>query len=199
MLKKFMHGLVFGAGAGVAFVVVWLVAISYVIPSALEKMTTKTPNMSGAREATVRPVDTVRPEERSFTLHKGAEIERKIPSGGGMLSISVLEDDGKGDRPSTFQAWVTESEAYIIKTVADVPTLKRVDYPKTGAVDYASELITKNVGFKEQNITTPVSGEDVRRLKRGNEINRGQFYNGIFRITEGGVVFFLPNQYEHNE
>jgi len=198
MLKKFVQGLVFGTGTAVAFVAVWLVAMSYVIPPALEKLTKKSPDMDDGTEATVIPVDPVQSKSRKYSLHKGRVIERKIPSGGGMLSIAVLDDDGEQERPSTFQAWVTESEAYIISTKEDVPTIKKVDYPKSKAVDYASTLVSNNVGFKEQNMTMPISGADVTKLKNGQPTNRGEFYNGFFRITEEGALFLLPNKYKHN-
>ncbi|WP_275098896.1 hypothetical protein [Sedimenticola hydrogenitrophicus] len=199
MLKKFIQGIVFGAGAAIAFVAVWLVAMSYVIPPAIEKMANKSPDMSGAQTAKVLPVDPKQTKGREYFIHKGREVERKIPDGGGMLSISVLEDDGQQDRPSTFQAWVTESEAYIISTVENIPTVKQVDYPKSKAVDYASKLVSDNVGFKKQNMTMPISDADVTKLKSGQSTNRGDFYNGEFRVTDNGVVFLLPNKYEHNQ
>lgn len=199
MLKKFFHGLIFGAGAGIAFIAILLVSLIYVIPPALDKMTNKSPDMSGAKEAIALPVKPIKSQSRGYTLHKGGEIERKIPPGGGMLSISVLEDDGKQERPSTFQAWVTESEAYIINTKEDTPTIKNVTYPKTKVVDYANKLVSDNVGFKEQNMTISITGVDVRLLKNGLTTKLDKFYNGKFRITEEDVVFFLPNKYIHNE
>jgi hypothetical protein len=203
MLKKFIHGFCFGAGMGIALVTIWLIAVSYVIPTSLEKMTdkmtNKSLNMSGAREAKVIPRNKISSKDRKYTLHKGSEIERKIPSGGGMLSISVLEDDGQQERPSTFQGWVTESEAFIISTKEDTPTIKKVDYPKSKAVDYASKLVIDNIGFRKENMTLTISGDDVAKLKNGQSTDRCDFYNGIFRITEEGVVFLLPNKYEHNQ
>ncbi len=198
-----MHGLIFGAGTGISLVVVWLISISYIVPPAMERMTEKvthkSPDMSGAMDAEVIPLNTVQSQNREYTLHKGIRSERVIPSGGGMLSISVFEDDGQQERPSTIQGWVTESEAFIISTNEDVPTIKKVEYPKSKTVDYASKLVTENAGFNEQNSTFPISGGDVTKLMNGLPADRSDFYNGTFRITEEGVVFLLPNKYEHNK
>ena len=39
MFKKFLSGLVFGAGFAIAFVVIWTIGLSYVVPTALENAT----------------------------------------------------------------------------------------------------------------------------------------------------------------
>jgi len=115
-----------------------------------------------------------------------------------MLSIAVLPHDSGLSRPSTFQAWVTESEAFIISTEGETPTVKSVPYREHKAVDYASSLVHDNIGFVKQNLTMPVPSSEIEALKRGSPGGRGDFYNGSFRITEEGVVFFMPNEYEPN-
>ena len=197
MFKKFIHGLIFGAGAAIAFVAVWLVAMTYVIPPALEKMTNKTPDMSGGEVAQVLPAEPSQAHSRDYKLHKGREERRKIPANGGILSIAVYDDDGISERPSTFQAWVTENSAFIISTKEDIPTVKSVPYPSSKEVDYAGTLVHENVGFKEQNMTMHIHESELNQLKSGKQ-SREDFLNGEYRITNEGVVFFLPDKYEHN-
>ena len=156
------------------------------------------PDMAGGSETTVVTIENGNESGRTFTLHKGREEERKIPVGGGMLSIAVLAEDSGESRPSTYQAWVTETEAFAIKTEGDVPTIKKESYPETNAVDYAGNLVHDNVGFQKQNMTMPISESEVRRLKSGKASSRDDFLNGQLRITPEGVVFLLPNEYEHN-
>ena len=198
MLKKFLNGLVFGAGFTIAFVAIWTISLSYVVPTVFENATKKSPDLAGGTETTVVPIEKGQESVRSFKLHKGREEEWKIPVGGGILSIAVLEEDSGKSRPSTFQAWVTETDAFAIKTEGDIPTIKKASYPKANAVDYAGTLVHDNVGFQKQNMTMPISESEVRRLKSGMASSRDDFLNGQLRITPEGVVFLLPNEYEHN-
>jgi hypothetical protein len=197
MLKKFSHGLMFGAGFGVATVAVWLIAMSYVVPAALEKITERSPDMSGAEPAAVVPLEEKTDDVKPFKLHIGEELERKIPKEGGMLSIAVLPHDSGHSRPSTFQAWVTETEAFIISTEGEMPIIKPVPYREHKAVDYGGWLVRENVGFVKQNLTRPIQKNEIEALKKGISSGREAFLNGTFRISESGVVFFLPNEYEH--
>lgn len=198
MLNKFLNGLVFGAGFAIAFLAIWTIGLSYVVPTVLENVTNRSPDMAGGTETTVVPIEKGRKSVKSFTLHKRLEEERKIPVGGGMLSIAVLDGDSGKSRPSTFQAWVTETDAFAIKTEGDIPTIKKASYPKANVVDYAGTLVHDNVGFQKQNMTMPISESEVRRLKSGMASSRDDFLNGQLRITPEGVVFLLPNEYEHN-
>lgn len=198
MFKKFLSGLVLGAGFAIAFVVIWAIALSYLIPAVLENATNKSPDMVGGTESTVVPIDIKPASSRKFTLHKDQEEERTIPVGGGILSIAVLEEDSGKIRPSSFQAWVTESEAFVISTDGDIPTIKKVPYPETKAIDYAVTLVYDNVGFQKQNITMHVKEGDVNRLKDGKAASRDEYLNGQMRATVEGVVFFIPNEYEYN-
>ena len=200
MWKKFVQGLFFGSGAAIAFVAIWIVSASYVIPAAMKEIANQTPDMSGGKPADVIPLaEDGSVPTRQFELHKGMEHERKIPQGGGMLSIAVLPADSGYSRPSTFQAWVTESEAFIISTEGVIPTVKAVPYRSRNAVDYASTLVQENVGFVKQNLTMPINKSEVESLKRGKKSVKGDFYNGEFRITDNGAVFLLPNEYEPNK
>lgn len=198
MFKKLISGLVFGVGFAIAFVAICIIGFSYVAPTILENASKKSPDMAGGTETTVVPIENEQKSVRKFTLDKGREEERKIPAGGGMLSIAALEEDSGKNRPSSFQAWVTESEAFIISTEGDIPAIKKTLYPETKAVDYAGTLVYDNVGFQKQNITMPIEESEVSRLKSGKPSGRDDSLNGQLRITPEGVVFFLPNEYEHN-
>ena len=199
MWMKLTHGLIFGAGFGVATVAVWLVAMSYVIPAALQEIAERSPDMSGGEPAVVVPLEEQTTNVKPFKLLVGVEHERRIPEGGGMLTIAVLPQDSGNSRPSTFQAWVTENEAFVISTEGETPIVKRVPYRAHKAVDYASSLVHENVGFVKQNITMPIAKDEIQALKQGMPSRKESFYNGTFRISESGVVFLIPDEYEHNK
>ncbi|MBI5041947.1 MAG: hypothetical protein HZB57_12345, partial [Gammaproteobacteria bacterium] len=100
------------------------------------------------------------------------------------------------NRPSTFQAWITESEAFVIRTKGDKPEVEKVSYPEADPAEFASGLVQNNVGFQEANSTLTVSASEIQRLKNGLTSSRDLGYNGTFKITTDGVVFFLPNEYK---
>ena len=199
MWKTFIKGLIFGSGAAIAFIVWSVASLYYVFPSVSKDLSNRTVDLSDVREAEVVAPSETRPRDRQFELFKGAVGERTIPEGGGMLSVSVRPQDSGHSRPSTFQAWVTESEAYIVQTEGDVHTVKQMPYREHDAVDYASALVQENFGFVKQNVTFSVDGSEVNSLRNGRQPGRGRLYNGEFRITTEGVVFLLPNEYEHNK
>ncbi|WP_025820695.1 hypothetical protein [Shewanella marina] len=199
MFKKFLNGLVFGSGFAIAFVAIWAIGLSYVIPMVIENTSNKEPDMSGSKIESVVPLAKDTTKKREYKLHKGAEYERKIPMNGGMLSIAIFDEDSGKDRPNSFQAWVTKNEAFIVSTEGDIPTIKRVPYKTTIPVDFASNLVHDNVGFHKQNSTMTISEIEIKRLKDGRPSSREGYLNGELRMTENGVVFLMPNKYEHNK
>jgi hypothetical protein len=99
-------------------------------------------------------------------------------------------------RPSSVQAWVTESKAYLIKTEEMTPTVSEVAYPAAEPERFASQLVAEHAGFRKGNSTMTISAGDVRALKGGRASHQGSHLNGTLRITSEGVVFFLPNEFE---
>lgn len=199
MFNKFLQGLVYGSGFAIAFVVIWAIGLVYVLPAAIERSNKKTPDMSGASTESVVPITESTKLNREFKLHKDSEYDRKIPKNGGMLSIAILEEDSGKERPNSFQAWVTETKAFVISTEGDVPNIKEVPYETIETVDYASKLVRDNVGFRKQNSSMPISETEITRLASGKPSSRDNYVNGKLRATKNGVIFFLPNKYEHNK
>ena len=198
MMRKLLHGLLLGAGFGLAFSVVVTVYFNLVLPQILNNQT-KSPDMSGGSTATVVPSEDtgqgIKYSKRKFKLHKGATHERRIPVNGGILSIAVIDTPENMNRPSTFQAWVTEKNAYIVTTEGETPTVKEVPYPEQKAVDYAGDLVRDGAGFREENMTVHVNHTEIEKLKAGMPAKRDEVLNGRYRITTEGVVFLLPNEY----
>jgi hypothetical protein len=196
MLKKFLHGVIFGSGFGVAFFTIWLIGISYILPIAFEKASNNELDMSGAKSESIVTLKKEQSSKREFNLYKIDPYERIFPVNGGMLSIVILDEDSGKDRPNSFQAWVTETSAFIIKTVDDVPTVKEVPYKTNDPVNFASNLVQDSAGFHEQNSTITVSESEIARIKSGEAPKNKSSLNGELRITENGVIFILPNKYE---
>jgi len=194
MFKKFLQGLAFGSGFSVALVIIWSIGISYIIPLFIEKNHENVPDMSGAKIGSVVPKNNASQTTRSFELNKGIKFDRKIPSNGGILSISIMENNTKNDRPDSFQAWITEKKAYIIKTDGNIPIVKEVPYKTSDPYSFASQLIQKNVGFLKHS-TISVSEFQLKNIRDKENSLFPLSLNGELQITINGVVFFLPNKF----
>jgi hypothetical protein len=199
MLRKLLQGLMFGFGLGIALAVVLTIYFQFVLPNMIQ-VEMHAPDMAHVDPAEVVPIEEPKvigrqKTTREFRLRAGNAHERRIPENGGMLSISVIETPAGNSRPSTFQAWVTESEAFVIKTEGLTPKVLKVRYPSDKAVDYAGKLVYDNVGFREQNMTVEINHIEVQRLKEGKASSRDEYLNGSLRITEDGVVFLIPNEF----
>lgn len=194
MFRKLFEGLLFGAGFAIAFVAVVTLYFQVVVPNPMmaNKQASRV-ELSGGQPAEV--VTSAAASKREFQLHKGGMGSMTIPPRGGVLSLAIVDGPADDNRPSTFQAWVTESEAFVIRTKGDRPEVEKVPYPDEDATDYASGLVYNNVGFQESNSTLTVSADEIQRLKNGLPSARDSGYNGTFKITTDGVVFFLPNEY----
>jgi hypothetical protein len=194
MLKQLLRGFFFGIGFTIALAIVWS-AYSYLI---LPTIVSRSFAASQVRSIDGDPVNVVPikpaqpPDERKFELHLGAHSRMQMPPGGGILSLAITDAPKTSDRPSTIQAWITESEAFLIETDGETPTVKKVPYP----VQYASELVHEYAGFRAGNSTMMIDAADVGRLRNGIPSERDDFMNGSFRITKEGIVFFIPNRFE---
>ncbi|GAB4126153.1 MAG: hypothetical protein Tsb0027_25450 [Wenzhouxiangellaceae bacterium] len=196
MLRKFLHGLVFGSGFAVAFLVILAMGVVYFLPSLIDNSIKNKFDMSDAKEVKMIPSKHENNSKRDFSLYNDLHYESKIPENGGKLSIVIFEEDSGNDRPDSFQAWVTETEAYVISTNGDVPKIKVVPYDTDNPVDYASDLVFDNVGFHRLNTTMEISETEINRLMAGQSLPRENYMNGDLRITDDGVVLLIPNKYE---
>src|SRR5258708_17512886 len=105
VLRKFLEGLIFGTGLAIAFVVVWIISMAFVIPRVMESATThstapKFENPTDAQVAAPDPSVAGIPRDFSFFKHSGGRM--KIPTGGGRLAIASTTPRTGAQCPSTY-------------------------------------------------------------------------------------------------
>lgn len=199
MLRKFLDGLVFGAGFGIAFVLVWAIGMSYVMPRLVTSLTTETkqPGFENPREAKVaEPDPSIMPEKKEFSFFKHSDERMKIPSGGGILSMSPVTTVKGSKRPSTYQLWLTESKLWQIRTTEEKAEIEELPYPKNASVNDLDKLMSEKLGVASRQSTMTVSSEEIARLKSTGRSRRDESLNGKLKISVEGVVFIVPNPYE---
>src|SRR5258708_10371242 len=87
VLRKFLEGLIFGTGLAIAFVVVWIISMAFVIPRVMESATTHStaPKFENPTDAQVAAPDpSVAGSPRDFSFFKQSGERMKIPQGGGV-------------------------------------------------------------------------------------------------------------------
>ena len=198
MFRKFLHGLIFGAGFGVAFAAVWIISLSYILPEVMESKY-KEPDFNNPKVAEVvqpkesKPTAPVEPGEFSFFKRTD---RMKIPSGGGILAMSPMPKEIGGQRPGTYQLWLTQSELWQIRTVGDKVEIEKLPYPENASAEILHNLMNEKLGVYAGQATMTVSADEISRIKTGGESSRDQTLNGKLSVTKEGVVFVLPNPYE---
>lgn len=197
MLKKFLGGLVFGAGFGIAFVVIWVVGVSYLLPKALETSHME-PAFENPQSAEVaEPDPSLGPKSsREFSFFKDSDNRMKIPENGGILAMSPISTPAAAERPNTYQLWLTHSELWQIRTVGDKTEIEMLPYPDGASVKTLDSLMHKNLGFASRQSTMTISDTEINKLKSSGESWRDDTLNGKLKITVEGVVFILPNPYK---
>jgi hypothetical protein len=197
MLKKFLNGLVFGTGFGIAFVIVWSVGVSYLLPKALET-SHKEPMFENPQSAEVAKPDPslVPKSSREFSFFKDSENRMKIPENGGILSMSPTTTTEDAERPNTYQLWLTHTELWQIRTVGEKTEIEKLPYPEGASVKTLDSLMHKNLGFSARQSTMTISDIEINKLKSSGESWRDETLNGKLKITVEGVVFILPNPYK---
>ncbi len=196
MLKKFMQGLLFGAGFSIAAWVSWYIGVVHVVPhiieAALEEPEFTEPHLAKITQPEQRnPVST-----REFHFFKDAGNRMQIPDGGGILSMSPMATASGSNRPSTYQLWLTHSELWQIRTIEDRVEVEQLPYPEGASVETLDSLMNENLGFNARQSTMTISAEGIGALGRGGDSWRDSSLNGKLTITTEGVVFVLPNPYE---
>jgi hypothetical protein len=194
MLKKFIHGLIFGAGFGIAFVAIWIIGIWYLLPSIMETKF-KEPEFKNPKVAEILPpgesttANTTR--EYSFFKHSGSRM--KIPDGGGILALAKLPTNATASRQRTFQLWLTATTLWQIRTTETVPRIEKLPYPESDPVEFLDNYVRDKVGPGAGQGTMTVSPYEIENLKNNVDSGRDDHMNGEFKITTEGVVFFLPD------
>ena len=192
MLKKFINGLVFGTGFGIAFFVIWALGVGYLLPKMLET-SHKVPTFENPRIAEVAKADSsLAPKSsKEFSFFKGHQME--IPENGGILSISPSSAPEDGQRPNTYQLWLTHSELWQIRTVGEKTELEKLPYPDEASVKTLNSIMYKNLGISARQSTMTITENEINKLKSSGESFRDVALNGKKMITVEGVVFVLPN------
>lgn len=197
MLKKFIHGLVFGAGFSIAFVAIWLIGMTYLLPKAFETAQ-KEPEFKNPRTAEIakpNPSASV-PSSQEFSFFKNSENRMKIPDNGGILSMSPISTSSGSKRPRTYQLWLTHSELWQIKTTEENTEIEKLPYPEGASVKTLDSLMHENLGLASRQSIMTVSETEINNIKSTGKSWRGDSLNGKLKITVEGVIFILPNPYE---
>jgi len=197
MLKRFLHGLLFGLGFGLALVVVLTVHFLKVMPQLVEEvLPTSEPIIESGKESQIVPLDPEKRETREFSFFRTSKRMREIPLNGGILAMCVLTSEGPGNRPTTFQLWLTEEHLWKIRTEGEAVEVEEEKYPDKEPVESIDELMHESTGWQSGFSTMVIQSSEIEKLSKGLETSRDDHMNGSLRITEDGVVFFLPTEYE---
>ena len=147
MLKKFLDGLIFGAGFGIAFVAVWIVSMSYIFPTVMESKL-KEPKFDAPKTAQIAPPqEKVETTTREYSFFKRSGGGMQIPDGGGILAMAKLSTEAGTKRQRTFQLWLTKTTLWKIRTNGDGPEVEKLPYPEKNPVDYLDDYIHENIGL----------------------------------------------------
>ncbi len=199
MLKKFLEGLVFGSGFALAFILIWAIGMSFVMPRLVTSFTTETrqPEFKNPKEAEVaEPRPSMAPETKEFSFFKNSGERMKIPPGGGILSMSPVTTTKGSKRPSTYQLWLTESKLWQIRTNEEKAEIEELPYPKNANVNDLDKLMHEKLGMASRQSTMTISSEEIARLNSSGSSWRDETLNGKLKISVDGVVFVVPNPYE---
>jgi len=201
MLKKFLYGLAFGAGFGIAMFVIWVGGSLVVLPTLLEskivstREATEEPVLSNPQRAEVEvPKSGAMLSTPDFSFYKRAErSEMKIPEGGGILAMTVLPTPADAERPRTFQLWLTETELWRIKTDGTTVEFEQGTYPTGDPVKEMNaimgDLMRVGAGYSQTTVSWPM----MAKLKRGEKCDDSSL-NGELKMTPQGAVFVMPNE-----
>ena len=193
MLKKFISGLVFGSGFGIAFFLIWALGVIYLLPKMLET-SHKVPNFENPQVAEVakaNPSSSVSKPSKEFSFFKRHKME--IPKNGGILSISPSSVPENGQRPNTYQLWLTHSELWQIRTIGEKTEIEKLPYPDEATPKTLNSIMYKNLGMSARQSTMTISEYEINELISGGESIQDVTLNGKKMITVEGIVFVLPN------
>ena len=196
MLKKFTDGLIFGSGFAIALIIILSLGIIFALPKALDTLSPanpKAPEFKNPKPAEIYiPVPST---NKDFSFFKSDGERMKIPSFGGILSMSTMQSPPDTKRPSTYQLWLTETSLWQIRTIEDKVEIEALDRPQDASVDTLEKLMIEKLGSSgHQGGTTTISSGEIQLLKSGRETRDGSL-NGKLTLSKEGVVFVYPNNY----
>ena len=197
MLKKFTDGLIFGSGFAVALIIILSLGIIFVLPKALDTLSPAHPKAPEFKNP--KPAEAFIPEpsaNKDFSFFKPDGERMKIPSFGGILSMSVMQSPPDAKRPSTYQLWLTETSLWQIRTIEDKVEIEALDRPQDANADILDKLMSEKMGSSgRQGGTTTISSSEIQLLKSGSGASRDSTLNGKLTLSKEGVVFVYPNNY----
>lgn len=198
MFKRFVDGLIFGAGFAIALVVVWTVGYMLLMPRLTayfvsQATQTRQPEFDNPREAkAVEPTPSIESEQKAFSFFKHAGVTMKIPPGGGILSMAPIATAKGSKRPSTYQLWLTEDKLWQIRTTEEKAEVEELPYPKEASMEGLGKVMFEKVGPASGQSTMTVSPVELARLKSNGHGGEDRSLNGTLKISVEGVVFVLP-------
>jgi hypothetical protein len=198
VLRKFLDGLVFGAGLTIAFVSIWTLSMYFVIPRVMEPFTTETkvPKFENPTDAKVAAPDPgAAKSDRDFSFFKPAENRMKIPQGGGILAMAPISTPAGEKRPRTYQLWLTETGLWQIRTTEDKVQIEQLPRNESATVSDIDRVMRLQLGPTARKSMMTVSDVDIQNLRASGASRRDDSLNGRLSITVDGVVFVLPNQH----
>jgi len=193
MLKKFLDGLVFGTGFGIAFILVWVIGAVYLLPNITET-TVNEPTFNDPQSAEIAEPDPSLSQE-NFSFFKDSKNLMKIPENGGILSMSPTSTPPNSERQNTYQLWLTNSELWQIRTIGKKTEIEKLPYPNDASTKTLDSLMDKSTNFNSARSTMTISENEIQKLKSSGVSFRDATLNGKLKITTEGVVFILPNPF----
>ena len=198
MLKKFLHGLAFGAGLAIAFVAVWIVYMFLVVPRVMESFVAepKAPKFENPADAQVAAPDPgAAKRDREFNFFKHGKSRMEIPPGGGILALVPVSTPAGEDRPRTYQLWLTEKGLWQVRTNGDKAQSEPLARPESADVEHLDRLVRDKLGSTGRKSMMTVSEVDIQKLRSTGTSWRDDSLNGKLSITVDGIVFLIPNPY----
>jgi hypothetical protein len=194
VFKKFINGLIFGSGFGIAFLAILYFGLQIILPGVNES-SDRVPEFSNAQKAEVieqeERVASLDKSSRDFKLYNDTRPKMEVSSGGGIFSIAAVFTPPENIKLNTYQLWITKNEFWPIRTLGDEVEVELLEYPSIAPVDAVQATMRKQVGSAQSTMT--VSSEEITSLQLEHGSWHEQDMNGKMKITKDKVVFFMPN------
>jgi hypothetical protein len=195
LLRKFLEGLMFGAGFIVAAVVLWFVGWTLILPRVFSSGVAETPSFTNPSEAkALESQSASSTPPRGYSFFKDSDSRMKIPPGGGLLAMALTKTPAGAERPNTYQMWLTETSLWQIRTVGDKAEAEKLVRPESADADALHRLFHEKLGDSAKSMMT-VDADSIEEMKVSGDAGARHGLNGKLSITAQGAVFVIPNPY----
>lgn len=195
MLKKFIHGLVFGAGFAVAFILVSGVVLCYLLPHWAGYSVTQASSPASASVVEVAAASSPATQDYSF-FNQSAHPSMQLPHGGGILSMMPVSTAAGSKKPNTYQLWLTENKLWEIRTREEQVDIRALPYPAQADSAELNKIMQK---IQDNPLSGPssmtIDSDSIAQLKSGKRLPQDKILNGQLHISAEGAVFVIPNPY----